>query len=132
MHRFRKKQDLKKQFLVGYDNNLTATDESQVSTSRTKSTGSELPTLPPASDFRTSLILPNLAKRFSVLRKEENANNNNVASTKTISKTQDPTPEISNSLNLQPSLSSKSTTTTNGMSKIKSGKKRICDISAIN
>ncbi len=130
MHRFRKKQDLKKQALVGYDNNLTTTNESQVSTSTVNNTSLDLPTLPPASDFRTSLILPTLTKRFSVLRRGESANNsNNVAPTKTISKTQESPLDVFNS-RTQPSLFSKNTTTTNGMSKIKSGKKGICDISS--
>ncbi|GBC48868.2 hypothetical protein GLOIN_2v1564941 [Rhizophagus irregularis DAOM 181602=DAOM 197198] len=76
MHRFRKKQDLKK--LEHNNNNSLTTKESQISTSTTIVTG-ELPTLPtlPPSDFRTSLILPTLTKRFSVLRRGEKTNNHN-------------------------------------------------------
>src|SRR5437764_11554579 len=96
MHRFRKKQDLKKQFLVEYNNNLSTTNESQVSTTTTSSTGSELPSLPP-TDFRTSLILPTLTKRFSVLRRGEKANDTSTNVTKTSSTTQETSPEIYNS-----------------------------------
>src|SRR5688572_23408369 len=97
MHRFRKKQDLKKQLLVEYNNNsLSTNNESQILTgTTTNSTSSELPSLPllsSTSDFRTSLILPTLTKRFSVLRRGEKANNHNdtlTNMTKTSSTTQE-------------------------------------------
>src|SRR6185369_17873550 len=59
MYKFRKKQDLKKL----QQGNPQSEDESQQA---------RIPSLPPelpASDFRTSLILPQLTKRFSVLRR---------------------------------------------------------------
>ncbi|KAI0695429.1 hypothetical protein C8T65DRAFT_46204 [Cerioporus squamosus] len=56
MHRFRKRSDARRPLGI----------EATVSVS--KDTHDLLPSLPPASDFRTSLILPDLTRRFSVLR----------------------------------------------------------------
>ena|SRR5581483_6132256 len=103
MHRFRKKQDLK-----NVDLNTPTTNESQISNNTTGSISLELPSLPPASDFRTSLILPTLTKRFSVLRRGSNNND-----TKRTSLTQEAPSEIKDFNN---------TTITNQVSKIKSGK----------
>ncbi|CAI2170143.1 14365_t:CDS:2, partial [Funneliformis geosporum] len=102
---------------------VVTTNESQVSTNTANktSTGLETSLLPLTSDFRTSLILPTLTKRFSVLRRGENANNNNGTSTKTSSNTQGSPPEIYKSQAPQRSLLSENTTTTNEVSKIESG-----------
>ncbi|TBU46979.1 hypothetical protein BD309DRAFT_952854 [Dichomitus squalens] len=60
MHRFRKRSDTRRpQGLGGPEYTVTV---------RTDTTQDALPSLPPASDFRTSLILPDLTRRFSVLR----------------------------------------------------------------
>lgn len=65
MHRFRKRSDAKRNQLPPY---IVPTvppphlDHYQVEQEET------LPSLPPVSDFRTSLILPDLTRRFSVLR----------------------------------------------------------------
>ncbi|TFK88789.1 hypothetical protein K466DRAFT_520221 [Polyporus arcularius HHB13444] len=56
MHRFRKRSDARRPLDI----------EATVSVSQ--DTHDVLPSLPPASDFRTSLILPGLTRRFSVLR----------------------------------------------------------------
>ncbi|RPD59152.1 hypothetical protein L226DRAFT_536163 [Lentinus tigrinus ALCF2SS1-7] len=56
MHRFRKRSDARRPLGI----------EATVSVST--DTHDVLPSLPPASDFRTSLILPDLTRRFSVLR----------------------------------------------------------------
>ncbi|EIW60763.1 uncharacterized protein TRAVEDRAFT_71059 [Trametes versicolor FP-101664 SS1] len=56
MHRFRKRSDAKR---VPVPEALAP---------RTVDTQEVLPSLPPASDFRTSLILPDLTRRFSVLQ----------------------------------------------------------------
>ncbi|OBZ75877.1 hypothetical protein A0H81_04772 [Grifola frondosa] len=53
MHRFRKRSDARRNQLP----ELLQIDQRE-----------PLPSLPPASDFRTSLILPDLTRRFSVLR----------------------------------------------------------------
>lgn len=125
MHRFRKKQDLKK--LEHNNNNSLTTKESQLSTSTTVVTG-ELPTLLPASDFRTSLILPTLTKRFSVLRRGEKANNHNDTSTdmtKIISITQE-SPDIRTTLSHSQINNEKidnNITTTNEVSKMKGKEK---------
>ncbi|KAI9056894.1 hypothetical protein FKP32DRAFT_1615711 [Trametes sanguinea] len=55
MHRFRKRSDARR---------IPVPEPSP----RTTDTQEILPSLPPASDFRTSLILPDLTRRFSVLR----------------------------------------------------------------
>ncbi|KAI0329827.1 hypothetical protein GY45DRAFT_1324417 [Cubamyces sp. BRFM 1775] len=55
MHRFRKRSDARR---------IPVPEASP----RTTDTQDALPSLPPASDFRTSLILPDLTRRFSVLR----------------------------------------------------------------
>ncbi|KAF8911121.1 hypothetical protein CPB84DRAFT_1763367 [Gymnopilus junonius] len=56
MHRFRKRSDAKRNQLPSpqHDQNLDTPDA--------------LPELPPTNDFRTSLILPDLSRRFSLLR----------------------------------------------------------------
>ncbi|KAI8999011.1 hypothetical protein BD414DRAFT_553218 [Trametes punicea] len=56
MHRFRKRSDARR---------IPVPDLSPHTTDNTQDL---LPSLPPASDFRTSLILPDLTRRFSVLR----------------------------------------------------------------
>ncbi|KAI0781338.1 hypothetical protein BD413DRAFT_600720 [Trametes elegans] len=55
MHRFRKRSDARRIPVPEPSSHTTDTQEI-------------LPSLPPASDFRTSLILPDLTRRFSVLR----------------------------------------------------------------
>ncbi|KAG9287850.1 hypothetical protein G9A89_017445 [Geosiphon pyriformis] len=70
MHRFRKKQDLKKSTQLQpnekVDSNINIFDNT---TGIPNSDSNEFSNLPPSSDFRTSLILPTLTKRFSVLRR---------------------------------------------------------------
>src|SRR6185369_15592539 len=79
MHRFKKKQELKKR-LEEYNNKIL-----QESIDQPLNTIPDTPpSLPPASEFRTSLILPQLTKRFSVLRRGENNNNGNDNSSTTI------------------------------------------------
>ncbi|KAK0240316.1 hypothetical protein EDD85DRAFT_950149 [Armillaria nabsnona] len=56
MHRFRKKSDAKRVYIPA------------LHTEPALNLPGHLPELPPASDFRTSLILPDLSRRFSVLR----------------------------------------------------------------
>ncbi|KIP07966.1 hypothetical protein PHLGIDRAFT_35191 [Phlebiopsis gigantea 11061_1 CR5-6] len=63
MNRFRKKSDAKRAVQA-----LDALREAQVARVTQHQQPSPLPPLPPASDFRTSLILPDLTRRFSVLR----------------------------------------------------------------
>lgn len=57
MHRFRKRSDPNRSRPFDEEGWFTPTSEHK-----------ELPTLPPASDFRTSLILPDLTRRFTLLR----------------------------------------------------------------
>ncbi|KIJ68939.1 hypothetical protein HYDPIDRAFT_105474 [Hydnomerulius pinastri MD-312] len=59
MHRFRKKSDSTRPSPVFLDNSFTPASEDEHHL---------LPELPPASNFRTSLILPDLTRRFSLLR----------------------------------------------------------------
>nr|VWP00497.1 SGE1 protein [Ganoderma boninense] len=59
MHRFRKRSDARRP--QGFAS-------TEISVSVRTDTQDVLPSLPPASDFRTSLILPDLTRRFSVLR----------------------------------------------------------------
>ncbi|KAH7910643.1 hypothetical protein BJ138DRAFT_1173017 [Hygrophoropsis aurantiaca] len=54
MHRFRKKSDTKRSF---YESSFALSSEDE-----------HIPELPPASHFRTSLILPDLTRRFTLLR----------------------------------------------------------------
>ncbi|KAH9967959.1 hypothetical protein BC827DRAFT_458972 [Russula dissimulans] len=62
MHRFRKWSDPKR-------THLPESARSSPASSRTPKHPSEpLPTLPPVGDFRTSLILPDLSRRFTLLR----------------------------------------------------------------
>lgn len=124
MHRFRKKQDLKKLEYNNNNNSLT-TKESQISTSTTV----ELPTLPPASDFRTSLILPTLTKRFSVLRRGEKANNHidtstNVTKTTSIAQESPDTRTLLSNSQINNEKKDNNVSTTNEVSKIK-GKREI-------
>ncbi|KAF8579495.1 hypothetical protein K439DRAFT_385263 [Ramaria rubella] len=68
MHRFRKKSDAKR---AQVPENLPSSNPwSQQSTipNQSNSIPDTLPALPPASDFRTSLILPSLSRRFTLLR----------------------------------------------------------------
>ncbi|KAG2041773.1 hypothetical protein BDR03DRAFT_1073490 [Suillus americanus] len=57
MHRFRKRSDPSRSRPFDEDRWFTPTSEHE-----------QLPALPPASDFRTSLILPDLTRRFTLLR----------------------------------------------------------------
>ncbi|TFK55217.1 hypothetical protein OE88DRAFT_1723594 [Heliocybe sulcata] len=69
MHRFRKKSDVKRSLVPESVRSRTTSDvsyQSQISVDESASIS--LPGLPPESDFRTSLILPDLSRRFSLLR----------------------------------------------------------------
>ncbi|KAG7452682.1 uncharacterized protein BT62DRAFT_925232 [Guyanagaster necrorhizus] len=61
MHRFRKKSDANRVYIP------------PLHTESALNLPGHLPELPPASDFRTSLILPDLSRRFSVLRSSSGA-----------------------------------------------------------
>ncbi|EKM55914.1 uncharacterized protein PHACADRAFT_209427 [Phanerochaete carnosa HHB-10118-sp] len=63
MNRFRKKSDVKRAVQT-----VDALREVQVARVNTQHQPNPLASLPPSSDFRTSLILPDLTRRFSVLR----------------------------------------------------------------
>ncbi|GJE98131.1 hypothetical protein PsYK624_143530 [Phanerochaete sordida] len=63
MNRFRKKSDAKRAVQA-----VDALREARVARVNQQHQPSPLPSLPPTSDFRTSLILPDLTRRFSVLR----------------------------------------------------------------
>ncbi|KZT28525.1 hypothetical protein NEOLEDRAFT_1145744 [Neolentinus lepideus HHB14362 ss-1] len=69
MHRFRKKSDVKRGLVPDLVRARTTSEVSyQSQTSADDSASVGLPGLPPESDFRTSLILPDLSRRFSLLR----------------------------------------------------------------
>ncbi|KAK0199215.1 hypothetical protein DFS33DRAFT_1388913 [Desarmillaria ectypa] len=61
MHRFRKKSDAKRVYTPALHTELALDSPGH------------LPELPPTSDFRTSLILPDLSRRFSLLRSSSGA-----------------------------------------------------------
>ncbi|KAI5124490.1 hypothetical protein M0805_003017 [Coniferiporia weirii] len=71
MHRFRKKSDAKRNELSSASVGVASSSYPvplPIVTQQVQVHRPELPILPPASDFRTSLILPDLTKRFTLLR----------------------------------------------------------------
>ncbi|TCD65627.1 hypothetical protein EIP91_002432 [Steccherinum ochraceum] len=68
MHRFRKKSDVKRSPLPVDDFQQSFVYPQPTQPDSPLLPQENLPALPPASDFRTSLILPDLTRRFSVLR----------------------------------------------------------------
>ncbi|KAF9009412.1 hypothetical protein BDQ17DRAFT_1322984 [Cyathus striatus] len=65
MNRFRKKSDVKRSQLPDFIASSSSTPNTSFSATQSRDS---LPELPSTGDFRTSLILPDLSRRFSVLR----------------------------------------------------------------
>ncbi|KIY66295.1 hypothetical protein CYLTODRAFT_423574 [Cylindrobasidium torrendii FP15055 ss-10] len=68
MHRFRKKSDAKRQSPHSSTHNSYASDAPPPPPPAAPTLNGVLPDLPLENDFRTSLILPDLSRRFSLLR----------------------------------------------------------------